>query len=99
MTGWMYILECADGSYYVGSTRALERRVWQHQNRKGAKYTQRRLPVKLVYAEEFPTVQDAYFAEKQVQGWRRAKREALINGKTELLPELSRKTKRKSPVE
>ncbi len=77
---------CADGSYYVGSTKNLERRIFEHQQGLGAKYTSNRLPVKLVYGEEYDRVADAYAREKQVQGWRRAKREALINGDPELLP-------------
>jgi predicted GIY-YIG superfamily endonuclease len=88
---WMYILECADGSYYVGSTRNLEQRLSQHQSGKGAKYTSRRLPVKLVYSEEYERVVDAYAREKQVQNWSRAKREALINGNAETLPQLAKK--------
>jgi putative endonuclease len=88
---WMYILECADGSYYVGSTTDLERRVWEHNEGLGAKYTARRRPVKLVYAAEFATIAEAYEREKQVQGWGRAKREALIRGDYAVLPELARK--------
>ena len=88
---WMYILECSDGSYYVGSTRNLEQGIFQHQQGLGAKYTSGRLPVKLVYGEEYDRVTDAYAREKQVQGWRRAKREALINGDPELLPALAKK--------
>ena len=89
--GWMYILECADGSYYVGSTNNLERRVWEHNEGIGAKYTARRRPVSLVYAEEFASIAEAYAREKQVQGWGRAKREALIRGDYAALPELARK--------
>jgi predicted GIY-YIG superfamily endonuclease len=88
---WMYILECADGSYYVGSTIDLDRRIQEHQNGSGAEYTSRRLPVRLVYSEEFVKVSDAYAREKQVQNWSRAKREALIHAKTELLPGLAKK--------
>jgi len=88
---WIYILECADGSYYVGSTKNLERRISEHQQGLGAIYTSNRLPVKLVYGEEYDSVADAYAREKQVQGWRRAKREALINGDPELLPALAKK--------
>jgi putative endonuclease len=88
---WMYILECADGSYYVGSTRDLDRRIHQHQEGLGARYTSKRLPVRLVYGEEYERVSDAFFREKQVQGWSRAKREALINGMPELLPALAKK--------
>ena len=88
---WMYILECADGSYYVGSTIDLERRIWQHNEGKGANYTARRRPVKLAYAVEFASVAEAYEREKQVQGWGRAKREALIRGDFDALPALARK--------
>jgi putative endonuclease len=88
---WMYILKCADGSYYVGSTRDLEQRVLQHQAGIGAQYTSNRLPVKLVYSEEFERVSDAFTREKQIQNWSRAKREALIEGKKELLPGLEKK--------
>jgi len=88
---WMYILECSDGSYYVGSTKNLERRLSEHQEGLGAKYTSRRLPIKLVYYEEYDRVDDAFYREKQVQGWRRAKREALINGDPDLLPALAKK--------
>jgi len=97
---WMYILECSDGSYYVGSTKDLERRISEHQEGLGAKYTSRRRPVKLVYAEEYDRIDDAFYREKQVQGWRRAKREALINGDPDLLPTLAKKVfdKRSKPV-
>lgn len=85
----MYILRCADGSYYVGSTVHLEHRMWQHEMGQGAEYTKRRRPVQLVYAQEFERVSEAFAAEKKVQGWSRAKREALIAGTFELLPDLS----------
>ncbi len=87
----MYILECADGSYYVGSAKDLERRIWEHNEGIGAKYTARRRPVKLMYAAEFDSIAEAYEREKQVQGWKRAKREALIHGDCDALPELARK--------
>lgn len=90
MKGYMYILECADGSYYTGSTRYLELRVLQHQNGEGANHTKKRLPVKLVYFEEFDRIDEAFYREKQVQGWSRRKKEALINGQHEKLPMLSR---------
>ncbi len=88
---WMYILECSDGSYYVGSTLDLERRLGEHNEGIGARYTARRRPVKLVYSAEFDTIAEAYAREKQVQGWGRAKREALIRGEYAVLPELARK--------
>jgi predicted GIY-YIG superfamily endonuclease len=63
----MYILECADGSYYVGSTRDLDQRVAQHLSGLGSRYTAGRLPVELVYAEEYDRIADAFSREKQVQ--------------------------------
>ena len=95
---WMYILECSDGTYYVGSTKDLEFRLSEHQAGKGAKYTSRRLPVKLVYSEEYERVVDAYTREKQVQNWSRAKREALIHGNPEMLPELAKKDFKKNTL-
>lgn len=88
---WVYILRCADGSYYVGSTTGLNRRVEQHNKGDDAKYTARRLPVALVYAVEFDSIWEAYAREKQIQSWRREKREALIRGDYEALPKLARK--------
>lgn len=74
----MYILECADGSYYTGSTKELERRLLEHQNSHGANYTKKRLPVKRVYVEEFSRIDEAFYREKQVQGWSHKKKKALI---------------------
>ena len=87
---WMYLLKCADDSYYVGSTKNLDLRIAQHQSGKGSRYTSGRLPVELVYGEEYDRVADAYAREKQVQNWGRAKREALINGNLEVLPPLAK---------
>lgn len=89
---WVYILQCADGSFYLGSTRSLESRVEQHQAGVGAAYTRRRgrRPVRLVWAQEFNDVGEAYLLEKQIQGWSRAKRLALIEGRYWDLPALSR---------
>jgi precorrin-3B C17-methyltransferase len=90
MKGYMYLLECADGSYYTGSTINLELRLQQHQDGEGANHTKKHLPVKLVYFEEFDRIDTAFNREKQVQGWSRAKKEALINHEFNKLPELSR---------
>lgn len=79
----MYILKCADGSYYTGSTIDLERRFWQHQQGEGANYTKKRLPVELVYFEEYDRIDKAYYREKQIQKWSRRKKEALINNMPE----------------
>lgn len=80
MPSYMYILECADGSYYTGSTLNLEKRLWEHQNGEGANHTKKRLPVKLVYCEPYDRVEDAFNREKQIQGWSRRKKQALIEG-------------------
>jgi putative endonuclease len=88
---FVYILRCADDSYYVGSTRNLEHRMWQHSTGAGSAYTGRRLPVTLVFAQEFERIDEAYAREKQVQGWSRRKREALIESRFNDLPALSRK--------
>ena len=95
---WMYILECCDGSYYVGSTKDLDLHISQHQEGIGANYTSKRLPVKLVYCEEYDRIDDAFYREKQVQGWTRRKREALINRQPELLPALAKKIFDKSKI-
>lgn len=88
--GYMYILECSDGSYYTGSTKDLELRIAQHQAGEGANYTKSRLPIKLIYYEEFQRIDDAFYREKQVQGWSRRKKEALINAEYNMLIPLSK---------
>lgn len=89
MKGYMYILECSDGSYYTGSTNNLELRLIQHQNGEGANHTKKRLPIKLIYYEEFQRIDFAFYREKQLQGWNRKKKEALINNNIKELPLLS----------
>jgi putative endonuclease len=88
---FVYILQCADRSYYVGSTRDLERRFEQHSAGHGAAYTRRRLPVRLVFAQELDRIDEAYALEKKIQGWSRKKREALIESRFNDLPGLSKK--------
>ncbi len=87
---YVYILECCDGSFYTGSTTDLLKRIKQHQEGVGSNYTIKKLPVKLVYYEEFLSVSDAAKREKQIQGWRREKKIALIKRQFHLLPELSK---------
>ena len=89
MKGFMYILLCSDGSYYTGSTKDLEKRIEEHQNGNGANHTKKRLPIELVYFEEFERIDLAFYREKQVQKWSRIKKEALIENNKNLLPELS----------
>ncbi len=87
--GYMYILECKDRSYYTGSTRNIEKRLFEHQQGLGANFTKKRLPVKLVYMEEYDRIDEAFAREKQVQGWRREKKEALIRRDYGNLPMLA----------
>ena len=86
-----YLLECSDGTYYAGSTRDLDARLMQHASGRGGAYTSKRLPVRLVWLGEFERVDEAYAFEKRLQGWGRAKREALIRGEFKSLPALSKK--------
>ena len=90
MKGYVYILQCSDSSYYTGSTINLDKRLAEHQAGQGANHTKKRLPVNLVYYEEFQRIDHAFMREKQIQGWGRAKKEALISGNRHLLPELSK---------
>jgi LAO/AO transport system kinase len=76
----VYMLQCADGSYYVGHTDELERRVLQHQAGEAPGYTHDRRPVTLVWQQETATREEALAAELQLKGWSRAKKEALIGG-------------------
>jgi len=92
---FLYILLCADGSYYVGIARTnLERRIAEHNNGDYAGYTVSRRPVKLVFSQEFQRLADAIVAERQVKGWRREKEEALIRGEHHLLPMLASRAAR-----
>ncbi|MDY0141242.1 MAG: GIY-YIG nuclease family protein [Bacteroidales bacterium] len=86
----MYILECSDGSFYTGSTKYLDKRLAQHQAGEGANHTAKKLPVKLVYYEEYSRIDWAFEREKQVQGWSRIKKLALISGNIDDLPEFAK---------
>ncbi|TXL57646.1 GIY-YIG nuclease family protein [Aeromicrobium terrae] len=77
--GFMYILICADKTFYVGGTRDLLYRLRQHKRGEGAEYTKRRRPVRLVYYEEYPTVAEAFWREHRVQGLTRSKKKRLIS--------------------
>jgi len=89
MKGYMYILLCSNGHYYTGSTIHLELRIAQHQNGEGANFTRKHRPVKLLYYEEYDRIDLAFLREKQIQGWSRKKKEALMNGEYEKLPKLA----------
>ena len=89
MTYYVYILLCADGSYYVGQTDDLEKRFAEHKAGKGSRYTASRLPVEPVYIESLPSRAQAMARESQLKKWSRAKKEALISGDRETLRSLS----------
>ena len=86
----VYLLRCADGSYYVGQTDDLPRRLAEHEAGEGSSWTTKRLPVELVWSESFGTRDEALAAERQIKGWRRAKKEALVRGDWEAISELAR---------
>jgi putative endonuclease len=87
---FVYILKCSDGSYYTGVTNDVELRLSQHQSGKFPEsYTHKRRPVELVFFCEFNDITQAISFEKQVKGWSRKKKEAIINDNWEKLKELS----------
>ncbi len=90
MSFWVYILRCSDGSYYTGHTDDLERRMVEHQAGGIPCYASERLPVELVFSQEFQTRLEALERERQVKGWNRKKKEALIRGDWEELRGLAR---------
>jgi putative endonuclease len=91
MSAFVYILECADGRVYVGSTRgSLEKRLVEHNDETQGGYTKSRRPVRLLFAEQFENITDAIAAERQLKGWSRAKKTALIRGDVTALREASR---------
>ncbi|WP_062733982.1 GIY-YIG nuclease family protein [Sphingobium abikonense] len=90
MTFWTYMLHCADRSFYVGHTDSLETRISQHDHGTLPGYTQTRLPVKLVWSQAFGTRMEALEAERQIKGWSRAKKLALIRNDWTLISALAR---------
>ncbi len=81
MKYYVYILECADKSLYVGCTNNLERRLKQHNNSKwGAHYTKIRRPVVLKYSEKYKTLTEARGREREIKGLKREKKLNLVNG-------------------
>ena len=77
---WVYILRCADGSYYTGHSDNLEMRIGQHQAGECAGYTVTRRPLELIWSQECPTREEALSAERQIKGWSRKKKEAMMRG-------------------
>lgn len=91
MAFFTYILRCRDGSYYVGHTDDLERRIAEHQSGALGGYTARRLPVAFLWANSFQTRDEAFAAERKLKGWSRAKKEAMMAGDWALVSALARR--------
>lgn len=85
-----YLLRCSDGSFYAGHTDNLELRIAQHESGALGGYTARRLPVELVWSETFETREEALSAERQIKGWSRAKKQALIDRDWDLVSKLAK---------
>ena len=90
MAFWTYMLQCADGHYYVGHSDNLEARLAAHQSGAITGYTRSRRPVALVWSETFATREEALAAERQIKGWSRAKKRALIAGDWDFISQLAR---------
>ena len=86
---FVYILKCADGSFYTGHTDNIEKRLFEHQNHEIKCYTSKRLPIELVYVDTFGTRDEALESERQIKGWSRKKKEALIQEDWQELVRLS----------
>ncbi|WP_273786201.1 GIY-YIG nuclease family protein [Brucella intermedia] len=88
----VYILRCADGSYYTGLTKQnIEARLWEHNEGVYDSYTKKRRPVELVFTETYDRIVDAIARERQIKGWSRTKKEALMALDYKRLPELSKR--------
>lgn len=90
MAFYTYILRCADGSCYTGHTDDLAKRISAHQSGLIESYTSTRLPVVLAWSDDFPSRYEALRAERQIKGWTRAKKQALIDGDWERVKLLAR---------
>ena len=90
MAFYTYLLRCSDGSYYAGHTDDIDRRMAEHSTGACGGYTAKRMPVTLVWSDSFMTRDDAFAAERQVKGWGRAKKEALVAGDWVLISQLAR---------
>lgn len=97
MAFFTYLLQCSDASYYAGHTDNLELRIGQHQAGECRGYTATRLPVTLVWSQEFATREEALAAERQIKGWGRAKKEALMAGDWKRIQQLAWGTKNPLP--
>jgi len=88
---FVYVLRCADDSFYIGLSRNLDSRVKEHNDSRGAAYTSNRRPVRLVYWGASQIRDEAITREQELKRWSRAKKQALIEGDIERLKRLSRR--------
>ena len=93
---FVYMLRCSDGSFYIGHTDDLEKRFFEHQTGVCESYTVERRPVTLVFSEQCQTRYEALSLERQLKGWSRAKKQALVEGDFQKLKELSRSSASKA---
>jgi len=93
MSFWVYLLQCADQSYYVGHTDELETRLLQHERGELGGYTSTRRPVRVVFTQEFASREEALAAERQIKGWNRKKKEALVQGDWASMSRLAQRRK------
>ena len=98
MSFWVYMLRCADDSYYIGHTDNLETRLVQHQTGQVPGYTSSRLPIRLVFSQAHATREEALAAERQIKGWSRKKKEAMMRGDWSEVSRLARSRKTGSAV-
>jgi putative endonuclease len=97
MAFWVYILRCADGSYYTGHTDNLDKRIAEHHAGAIATcYTFKRRPLQLAFSQDFPTREEALASEQQIKGWSRKKKEAMMRGDW---AEVSRLAKSKATIQ
>ncbi|OGW36544.1 MAG: hypothetical protein A2X58_12810 [Nitrospirae bacterium GWC2_56_14] len=100
MSFWVYILKCRDGSYYTGHSDNLEMRLAQHEDRTFQNcYTATRLPVELFYSRELTTREEELAAERQIKGWSRKKKEAMMRGDWDEVSRLARNALRRAQGE
>lgn len=87
---WVYMLECSDGTLYTGHTVNLKARLARHNAGWASRYTRARRPVTLVYAKEYSSKKEAFRREREIKGWHRAKKDALVRGEFDALVELAK---------
>lgn len=91
---FVYILKCNDGSFYIGHTDDIDERISKHKNGFYEGYTKTRLPVEVVFTQQFATRDEAFNAERQIKGWSRAKKKAFISNDWNGLKNLSKRKKK-----